>query len=167
MSLAQKEKYDEAIYKLSLVPIACTSCYSKCSFKIHEVYEASINQDGKRKLSEANAIWASSSNLEGAERAIGLLSKIHLDASSKKDADKLIEQISSKLQADEKRDWELKLKQYEDAQKMEQQRMKMVEESDIRNSQLESERLNAARQVALEYAKNLPKTVTYNNIYWK
>ncbi|MCX8491949.1 MAG: hypothetical protein ORN54_12875, partial [Cyclobacteriaceae bacterium] len=90
MSLAQKEKYDEAIYKLSLVPIACTSCYSKCSFKIHEVYEASINQDGKRKLTEANAIWASSSNLEGAAKAIGLLSKIHLDASSKKDADKLI-----------------------------------------------------------------------------
>jgi predicted transposase YbfD/YdcC len=166
MSLAQKEKYDEAIYKLSLVPIACTSCYSKCSQKIHEIYEASINQDGKHKLSEANAVWASASNLSGAEKAIALLSKIHLDASCKKDADKLIEQISSKLQADEKKDWELKLKQYEDAQKMEQQRMRMTEESDVRNSQLESERLNAAKQVALEYAKNQPK-ITYNNIYWR
>ncbi len=167
VSLAQKEKYDEAIYNLSLVPSACTSCYAKCSDKINELYLARLNQNGKKNLSEANAIWAASGNLDGAGRAIDLLSKIHIDASSKKEAENLIAQISAKLQADEKRDWELKLKQYEDAQKMEQQRMKMMEESDIRNSQLENERLNAARQVALEYARNQPKTITYNNIYWR
>lgn len=167
VSQAQKEKYDEAIYNLSLVPSACTSCYAKCSTKIDELYLARLNQDGTSKLSEANAIWAASGNLDGAERAINLLSKIHIDASSKKEAENLITQISAKLQADEKRDWEFKLKQYEDAQKIEQQRIKMAEESDIRNSQLENERLNAARQVVLEYARNQPKTVSYNNIYWR
>lgn len=166
ISLAQKEKYDQALYNLSLVPLACTSCYSKCSDRINEIYQASINQDGKKKISEANAIWASTGNLEGAEKAIGILSQIHVDANAKPGAENLIVQISAKLQADEKRDWEFKLKQYEDNQKMELQRMKLAEESDIRNSQLESERLNAAKQVALEYARNQPKTISYSNIYW-
>lgn len=167
ISLAQKEKYDEGIYILSLVPSACSSCYAKCSDKINELFVARINQDGKNKLSEANAIWAATGNLNGAEKVIDLLSKIHIDANSKKDAENLISQISTKLQADEKREWDFKMKQYEDEVKMEQQRMKMMEESDIRNSQLQSEQLNAARQVAFEYAKNQPKTVTYNNIYWR
>ena len=167
ISLAQKEKYDEGIYNLSLVPSACSSCFAKCSDRINELFVARINQDGKNKLSEANAIWAATGNLDGAVRAIGLLSKIHIDANSRKDAENLISQISTKLQADEKREWDFKMQQYEDAVKMERQKMKMMEESDIRNSQLQSERLNAAKQVALEYAKNQPKAITYSNIYWR
>ncbi len=167
LNLAQRERYDEAMDNLSLVPSACTSCYVRCTDRMYELYQARLNQDGKNKLSEANAVWAATRNLAGAEKAVNLLSQIHIDANCKIDAEILITQISAKLQADEKRDWQFKLKQYEDAQKMERERIKMMEESDVRNSQLQSERLHAAKQVALEYAKNQPKTITYNNIYWR
>ena len=32
---------------------------------------------------------------------------------------------------------------------------------------LEKKRIDAYKDIAVEYAKNQPKTVTYNNIYWR
>jgi len=37
----------------------------------------------------------------------------------------------------------------------------------IRNLELDKIRVNAYREVAVEYAKNQPKTINYNNIYWR
>jgi hypothetical protein len=36
-----------------------------------------------------------------------------------------------------------------------------------RNYELDKLRVNAYRQVATEYARNQPKSVTYNNINWR
>jgi len=36
-----------------------------------------------------------------------------------------------------------------------------------RNAELDKIRINANREISIEYAKNQPKTVTYNNIYWR
>jgi hypothetical protein len=41
------------------------------------------------------------------------------------------------------------------------------ENQSLRNYELDKIRVNAYREVAVEYAKNQPKTVTYNNIFWK
>jgi hypothetical protein len=32
---------------------------------------------------------------------------------------------------------------------------------------LEKKRIDAYKDIAVEYAKNQPKTITYNNIYWR
>ena len=41
------------------------------------------------------------------------------------------------------------------------------EKQSVRNTELDKLKVNAYREVAVEYAKNQPKTVTNNNIYWK
>ena len=33
--------------------------------------------------------------------------------------------------------------------------------------ELEKKRIDAYKEVAVEYAKNQPKTITYNNIIWR
>jgi len=41
------------------------------------------------------------------------------------------------------------------------------EKQSQRNYDLDKIRVSACRDVAVEYAKNQPKTATYNNIYWR
>ena len=88
-------------------------------------------------------------------------------------------------QARKKQEWEFKVRQYEDAQAKEQRdfefsKQKYEDSVEMANKELDFERhkfdtntaiekqaVSAARDVALEYAKNQPETVNYNNtIYW-
>jgi hypothetical protein len=41
------------------------------------------------------------------------------------------------------------------------------EKQTSRNFELDKIRVSAYRDIAVEYLKNQPKTVTYNNIYWR
>jgi hypothetical protein len=41
------------------------------------------------------------------------------------------------------------------------------ENQSVRNLELDKIRANSYREIAVEQARNQPKTVTYNNIYWK
>jgi hypothetical protein len=41
------------------------------------------------------------------------------------------------------------------------------EKQSQRNFELDKARIGAYREVAVAYAKNQPKSVTYNNIYWR
>lgn len=46
-------------------------------------------------------------------------------------------------------------------------RVAQVKAQSQRNQELDKIRLKNYREIAIEYAKNQPKTITYNNIYWK
>ena len=81
------------------------------------------------------------------------------------------------------------MKQYEDNVAKEKEKMRVAEEKserdDVyrenqsqrdaefnekqagRNLELDKLKVNAYREIAITYAKNQPKTVTYNNIYWR
>lgn len=148
-SLEKQEKYDEAIYKLSLVPEVCKECCFKCSDLLTTIYQQKIDADCKSKLSKAKMTWSGQQNQQGAELASNILSEINPKSSCYKEAEKLIKQVSNKLTADEKAKLDLDLKQYND------------------KISLKNEALKANREIAIEYAKNQPKTITYNNIYWK
>lgn len=148
-SLEKQEKYDEAIFKLSLVPEVCKECYFKCSDLLTIVYQQKIDADCQSKLSKGKMAWSSQQNQQGAELAGNILSEINPKSSCYKEVEKLIKQVSNKLTADEKAKLDLELKQYND------------------KVSLEKETLKANREIAVEYAKNQPKTITYNNIYWK
>ena len=148
-SLEKKEKYDESIYKLSLVPEVCKECYFKCSDLLTIVYQQKIDADCNSKLSKGKMTWSAQHNQQGAELVSSILSEINPKSSCYKEAEKLIKQVSNKLTADEKARLDLKLKQYND------------------KVSLEKETLKANREIAVEYAKNQPKTITYNNIYWR
>lgn len=148
-TLEKQEKYDEAIYTLSLVPEVCKDCYFKCSDLLTLVYQQKIDSDCTSKLSKAKLAWSSQQNQQGAELASNILTEINPKSSCYKEVKKLITQISAKLTADEKAKLDLELKEYND------------------RMALENETIKASREIAVEYAKNQPKTITYNNLNWR
>ncbi len=188
-TLVKQEKFNEAIYELSLVPDVCQECYYKCLDTLAGVYQKSIDQDGLKKLNEAKIIWSASLNPDGAEKAGEVLNTINVNAACQKEAKKLIASIEAKLKSDEKEKWLFKMKQYEDKIAAQKEQVRIAEEKgkrdDVyrenqskrdaiaqekqanRNFELDKLRVNAYREIAVEQAKNQPKTVTYNNIIWR
>jgi len=148
-TLAKQEKYDEAIYKLALVPEVCKDCYFKTSELIGNLFQKKINTDCQTKLSKAKLLWSTQQNVKQAEEVIAVISDINPNAACYTAAANFTKEINAKIKADEKVRLELALKKYID--KME----------------LEKQQINAYKEIAVEYAKNQPKTITYNNIIWR
>ena len=89
-----------------------------------------------------------------------------------------IKNIDAKLKADEKARWQFKMKQYADKIAIKKEQIRIAEEKgkrddayrenqSVRNLELDKIRVNSYREIAVEQARNKPKTITYNNIYWK
>jgi hypothetical protein len=148
-TLASQEKFDEAIYNLSLVPQVCEVCFSITSELITKIYQQKIDVDCKAKLGQAKIAWAGQQNIDKAENVLNILSDIKPNASCYNEAILLAKEINNKLITDEKAKLELALKKYND------------------KINLEKTRIDAYKEIAVEYAKNQPKTITYNNIYWR
>jgi hypothetical protein len=145
---------------------------------LSSIYQQKIDADCKTKLKEAKVTWTANQTPEGAEKAGDILSSINPMASCQKDVDALVKSIDSKLKADEKASWQFKMKQYADKIAAQKEQVRIAEEKSKRddnyrenqskrNIELDKIRINANREVAVEYARNQPKTITYNNIYWK
>ena len=148
-TLAKQEKYDEAIYKLALIPEVCKDCYFKTSELVGNLFQQKIDNDCKAKFSKAKMLWSGQQNIKQAEEVIAVLSDINPNAACYAATANFTKEINSKIKADEKARLELALKKHND--KME----------------LEKQQINAYKEIAVEYAKNQPKTVTYNNIIWR
>ena len=147
-TLAKQEKFDEAIYKLSLTPEVCTDCYNKSSELIANLYQQKINTVCKAKLSQAKIAWAGHQDIDTGENVLNILIDINPNASCYNEVLSLTKEINNKLIAVEKERLELALKKYND------------------KINLEKKLIDAYKDIAVEYAKNLPKTTTYNNLYW-
>ena len=177
-TLAKQEKFDEAIFKLALVPEVCKECYFKCLDTLSVIYQKKIDADCKIKFNKAKNIWNANQNPEGAEKAGDLLSTINPQSNCQTEVNTLMKTINAKLKADEKARWEFKMKQYEDKITAQKEQVRIAEEKSlrddqfrdqqsIRNYQIDKIRINAYREVGVEYARNQPRTITYNNIYWR
>ena len=148
-TLAKQENFDEAIYNLALVPEVCKDCYFKTSELVANLFQQKIDTDCKAKLSKAKMLWNGQQNIKLAEEVIAVISNINPSAACYAAAANFSKEINAKIKADEKARLELALKKYND--KMEQ----------------EKQQINAYKEIAVEYAKNQPKTITYNNIIWR
>jgi hypothetical protein len=188
-TLVKQEKYDEAIYQLSLVPDVCKDCYFKCLDTLTHIYQQKIDADCKVKFNEAKVTWTADQTPNGAEKAGDILSTINPMANCQTDVTAFIKAIDAKLKADEKARWQFKMKQYADKIAMQKEQVRIAEEKgkrddnyrenqsqrdaisqekqSSRNFELDKIRVNSYREVAVEQARNQPKTVTYNNIYWR
>lgn len=147
-TLAQQQKFDEAIYELIQVPEVCKSCYDKCMQAVQPIYQKKIDREALLALNKAKNIWQANPNKNGADEVAVLLASIDPLSASYKDAVELSERVRKKIEADEKRDWNFKMRKYADGVKLEQQR------------------IEAARQIAISYFQNQPKTIVYNRIIW-
>ena len=188
-TLVKQQKYDEAIYQLSLVPDVCQDCYFKCLDTLGSIYQKKIDADCKIKLNEAKSIWAEAQNPIGAEKTGDILSTINPMASCQSTVSAFIKSIDAKLKADEKARWEFKMKQYADKIAAHEEQVRIAEEKgkrddtyreneskrdavsqekqSYRNLELDKIRVNSYREVAVEQARNQPQSITYNNINWR
>lgn len=147
-ALASQGQYEEAIYNLSNVPEVCNGCYDKCMETVSTVYKLQIDKAGKANLANATNSWNSSQDASGASLAGEYLAQIDPNASSYKEAQKLTDKISKKIVEIEKKDWDFKMKEYQD-------------DLDVRKQTIE-----AARAIGVAYGKNQPKTVYKVNGWW-
>ena len=140
-SLTTQKQYQEAIYQLSLVPDVCKDCYMKASNATGPIFKAYMDDLCNRNLAAAKAVWVANPNSSGANEISGLFADILPDAACYGEAQKLVNQVSLKVLADEKRDWNFQMKQWND------------------NISLESQRIKATRDVGVAYGNHQPATV--------
>lgn len=147
-TLTDQQKYEEAIYELMQVPEVCKACYEKCIVAVQPIYQKSIDRECKLKLNEAKVIWAANPNSKGAVEVAPILSEINPDAACYNEAIAFSETVRKKVEADEKRNWDFKMQKYADGVKLDKQK------------------IDAAKEIAIQYAKNQPRTIVYNRIIW-
>jgi hypothetical protein len=158
-SLSERGNYDEAIYNLALIPDVCADCYAQ-SLKMQAIlFTQKIETEGKSLFTQAKAIWAEQPNSDGAASIARLLPRINPQVSFIQDVHTFTKEISAVVQAQELREWKQTVKEYND-------RIENARRSADRQYQLEQQRIRAYREIAVEYAKNQPRTIYNNLIIW-
>ena len=156
---ASKGEYDRAIYHLALIPDVCADCYQR-SLKLQgELFTKKIETEGKAAFLQAKAIWAESPNSEGASRVARVLPKINPQVSFIREVNQFAKEVSAVVQAQELREWQQQVKEYND-------RVEAAKKRADRNYQLEQMRIKAYRDVAVEYARNQPRTIYRTLVIW-
>ena len=158
-TLIVKQQYDEAIYTLALVPQVCKDCYLKSQVKMQGVFKLKVDYEGASLLSKAKTIWMEQPNSTGAEQIRLLINSINPSADCYLEIGPFIDTIRKKVLADEKQQWQFEMKQYND--NLEREKKEYAD-----NVELEKNRIEACRQIAIEYARNQPKTISYTYIIW-
>jgi len=168
-TLANQLHFDEAIYKLSLVPDICKECYFKCLDTTSSIYQSKIDLEGNNKLNEAKLIWSSEQNSVGAEKASRILMTIHPLSKCQDDVSTFINLITSKLKDDEKAKCQFNMQQYKDKVAMEKEKLQLEDQKNKRDSDLQEKQANrdfeldkirtqAYRDVAIEFARGQNNT---------
>lgn len=143
-ALANQRKYNEAIALLMDVPDVAGDCYSSCLKLATTIFNQQKEATCKQLLFEAQNTWAVQQDLTTAINISTKLSLVNKQAECSKEVGSFMATIKNKLLADEKAKLEQELKVYEEEKTYKQ------------------EELKAMKEIALEYAKNQPKTISNN-----
>lgn len=146
-TMAQKQDYNGAIYKLMSVPDVCKDCYDKCMAEVQPIYQAMIDDEGARFLAEARNVWGAGQDVSAADAAGAILAQINPSSKSYAAAEKLSADIAKRVKELDKREWEFQLKQQQD------------------EVDLEKASIKAIRDVGVAYGEN-QQPVTYNVRTW-
>ena len=116
-TLSSQQKYDEAMFYLMGIPDVCSDCYKRCHSIAASIYDQKLTADGKVLLNKARNEWLAGQDYAAANRVADILVQINPQSSVYAEAMNLQNSISAKLQADEQRAWQLKMKKVEEGQK--------------------------------------------------
>lgn len=141
-SYVKMQQYDQALGLLMTVPEEVSSCYNRIQDKAIEAYKAYQTQKCAELIQKAKTFLAAN-DYAG---ALNILSDIDPSASCFKESQILAKTAETKVDAEEKKQWDFKMKQYSDA------------------VSLEKQRVEAIKKIAVSYYKSQPTTVNYNYI---
>jgi len=125
------------------------SCYAEAELLQREISKHWCSRD----LGAAEAAWANRDH----DMVSFHLRNISADTDCYEDALKLRNEVGANLDAIDKREWELKVKQYEDQYTLDTKALDARVQEMERQGKLESQRIEASRQVGIEFARNQPK----------
>lgn len=158
--LTMRGEYEEALFMLASIPPCCNN-YDPVEEAIINIWTTYINRECSEQLAKATAIWKSSKSPEAAREAAAVIAAINRESACAEQADVLLKEIESKLDADYARELAL-----EDEQR-EFSREQVREEMNLRKERLDIERhsIDVIRDIALSLSpevvgpllKNLPK----------
>ena len=138
---AAMKNFDAAIYTLMCIP-ECSTGYNAALEALPSIYQQFVDQHCNENLAQARAAWYASPNHDGASVAGLYLSEIYPDAACYGDAQLLFQEIKKQMGEE----WKFMMKQYNNAIEMERQRLDMM------------------RDIAIAYANNQPKETL--KIFW-
>ena len=116
-TLSSQQKYDEAMFYLMSIPDVCSDCYTRCQTTAANIYKRKLTAEGEVLLNKARNEWLSGMDAASANRAADIMAQIDPLSSVYPEVRKLQNNISTKLQADEQRAWQLKMKNIEESHK--------------------------------------------------
>jgi hypothetical protein len=158
-SYASKGQFNQALYILMKIPDVCKDCYFTALEQSDIVYKNKIDSEGKNLLEKAKTIWSSSPNAEGANQIKPLLLAINKNATCYSEVPEFNKKVEAKLTADE-------LERIRLEEEREKREHELALENAKNDAELERLRINAYREVAVEYARNQPKVQTNYKVYW-
>jgi len=141
-SYVKMQQYEQAFGLLMTVPDEVTSCYSQIQSKAIEIYKAYQTQKCAEQIQKAKASIATTDY----NTALNILEEVDPSASCFNESQTLEKSIETKIAAEEKKQWDFKMKQNNDAVSLEEQR------------------IAAIKEIAVSYYKSQPTTVNYNYI---
>ncbi len=141
-SLISQKNYEEALWTLAQVPQE-VSYYGEAQNMMVQAYRALVNTNAAQQLLEARALWSASPTRENAENVMAMISDIDTTSSSYAGAQALMNEVKNRV------------KSIDDTERAELIRQNAHERS------MDRARINAARDIAVAYAKNQPRVI-YN-----
>lgn len=186
---ASRRNYEQAIYLLMQIPDVCDCAY-ECQNMAIQYSQECLNNNAAQLLNQAKSLWVANPDASGASGVADILAQIPANTASQQGIDRLISEIKGKLKADQKKDWDFKIQQYndriekqkrDDQARLEQQRAdieyrdkQQSADNNYRNIQqaadneARTQAIETARQIGIAYSKNQPQSVTYqgNVILW-
>ena len=136
-SLAKQKQYDEALFLMQCIPSECDK-YTQAVALGDEIYQMYIDYQCDQNLALARTAWVSGQNALAADDAGQYLSQIYPEAKCYGEAMELYAEIKAKVLDD----WKFEMKKYQDG------------------VDLESQRIDAWRQVGVAYGQNQQPTST-------
>lgn len=140
-TLAGMQKYDEAIFRLTSVPNVNADCYERCQKTAVNIYREKIDTECVILLNQAKIVWMKQPDATGAEEVAAIIARISPKAKKYSEVASFRDEISKKLKADAKREWEFEMQQYEDSQVFKQSIV------------------DACKAVGVAFGNGLPKSV--------
>lgn len=163
--LAAAREYQEAIYLLMQVPEVC-DCAEECQDLMIDYYNSFTEETAASLLNAAKSAWASAPNGAGAAKAADVIAQMPANTQVQGEVDMLIAEINQKLREDEKRDWEFKMRKYNDELERQKREFDLRKERQDAEMAYQSQKLanthqermvliGACKEVGLAFANNM------------
>lgn len=155
-AMAEMGEYEKAISSLMSVPSVCTECSRKAQTEAVAIYDKMQEIRAGDLLAKAKNAWAVSQDMDGARNAMSYINSIPVDTESYAAAEELVKTITEKLSSDKEREWQQRVKEYND-----NLQMRKTQSGHRHKERMAS--IAAARSVAEKWAENQPQTNVYLN----